>query len=320
MAGESRREANMSAEDSYSKIYENNHDQINRFIDRKKATGKSTRTLNSYSRVLREFFHDEFPDLEPSEVEVLHVEDYVTALNDRDLSQNSIKKYLEVISSFYSYAMKRPHFEGITGNPAAVVMEEISRVRRDRPDCATWESACKIINHTADPRDKTVQIVLAKTGARLRETLSIRREDLMLDDGFIRLRNRKGGKQTVVPIDQETVQAIERYQFMKTGDSPYLFTSNKGNRLCKERIRRKVREAADRAGVAPEDERRFEKKFTPHTFRTVFTTLMRNQGMKRHVLKYIRGDSKSETMDIYTRIDRDQAREEYLSCIKRINT
>jgi integrase/recombinase XerD len=41
--------------------------------------------------------------------------------------------------------------------------------------------------------------------------------------------------------------------------------------------------------------------------------------MKRHILKYIRGDSKTETMDIYTRVDRDQAREEYLSCIKRIN-
>ncbi len=308
----------MSAEEGYSKIYVNKHDQINRFIDRKKATGKSTRTLNSYSRVLREFFHNLFPDLEPQKVKVIHIEEYVAALNDRDLSQNSIKKYLEILSSFYSYAMKRPHFEGITGNPAAVVMEEISRVRRDRPDCATWENACKIINHTADPRDKTVQIVLAKTGARIGETLSIRTEDLMLDNGFIRLRNRKGGKQTVVPIDNETINAIKRYQFIMAGSSPYLFTSNKGNRLSKERIRLKVREAADRAGVAPENERRFEKKFTPHTFRTVFTTLMRNQGMKRHILKYIRGDSKTETMDIYTRVDRDQAREEYLSCIKQI--
>ncbi len=63
-------------------------------------------------------------------------------------------------------------------------------------------------------------------------------------------------------------------------------------------------------------EDRFHKKFTPHTFRTVFTTLMRNQEMKQHVLQYIRGDSESETMDIYTRVDRDEAREEYLDCIK----
>ena len=224
----------MTVEDSYAKIYENNHDQINRFISRKKATGKSMRTLNSYSRVLREFFHDQFPDLEPKDVEIVHIEDYVAALNERDLSQNSIKKYLEVLSSFYSYAMKRPHFEGITGNPAAVVMEEIPRTRRDRPDCATWESACKIINHTSDPRDKTVQIILLKTGARLREGLSIREDDLMLEEGFIRLRDRKGGGQTVVPIDEEAVQAVKRFQYMTLdSDSPYLFTSNQGNRLSK---------------------------------------------------------------------------------------
>lgn len=309
----------MSAEPNGSKIYENKHSEVNRFISRKQATNRSARTLNSYSRVLREFFHDQFPELEPEDVEVVHIEDYVMALNDRELSQNSVKKYLEVLSSFYGYAMKRPHFEGITGNPAAVVMEEITRTRRDRPDCATWENASKIIQHTSDPRDKTVQILLLKTGARLLEALSIREEDLMLEKGFIRLRNRKGGGQTVVPVDEETVQAIRQYQFMiLDSDSPYLFTSNQGNRLCKERIRREVKKAADRADVAPLGETRFEKKFTPHTFRTVFTTLMRNQGMKPHILKYIRGDAKTETMDIYTRIDRDQAREEYLGCIKRL--
>ncbi|RXK51708.1 site-specific integrase [Halorientalis pallida] len=69
-------------------------------------------------------------------------------------------------------------------------------------------------------------------------------------------------------------------------------------------------------GTMEDGEDQFHKKFTPHTFRTVFTTLMRNQGMKQHVLQYIRGDAESETMDIYTRVDRDDVREEYLDCIK----
>ncbi|MBV0901412.1 site-specific tyrosine recombinase/integron integrase [Haloarcula salina] len=309
----------MGAEPNASKIYDNKHDEVTYFLTRKEATGRSTRTLNSYSRILREFFHDQFPDLSPDEVEIRHVEDYLMALTDRGVSQNSKKKYLEVLSSFYGYTMKRPQFEGITSNPAAVVMEEIPRIRPDRPDCATWENACKLINAIPDPRDKTVAIILAKTGARLLEVLSIEEDDVDLEKGFIRLRERKGGKQTVVPIDDETIYAIKRYQFVNVdSDSPYLFTSNRGGRLSKERIRREVKEAADRAGVAPKEERRFEKKFTPHTFRTVFTTLMRKQGMKPYILKYIRGDAKTETMDIYTRVDRDEAKEEYLNCIKEI--
>ena len=38
--------------------------------------------------------------------------------------------------------------------------------------------------------------------------------------------------------------------------------------------------------------------------------------MKDHFTQYIRGDSESETMDIYTRVDREDARDAYLNCIK----
>jgi integrase/recombinase XerD len=162
-----------------------------------------------------------------------------------------------------------------------------------------------------------VAVVLAKTGCRVTEALTITQEDLLLDEGFIRLTNRKGGKTTVVPIDPETVQMIQRLQFIDRNTSQFLFASSRTrNQLTRERIRRKVREAATQTGVMEKGETRFHKKFTPHTFRTVFTTQMRNQRMPDHILQYIRGDSESETMDIYTRIDRTQAQQEYLKAIQ----
>ena len=42
------------------KIYENEHDAVNDFIERKQAMGRSRRTLNAYSRTLKSFFHEEF--------------------------------------------------------------------------------------------------------------------------------------------------------------------------------------------------------------------------------------------------------------------
>lgn len=53
---------------------------------------------------------------------------------------------------------------------------------------------------------------MAKTGARVREVLTVKESDLMLDDGFIRFTDRKGGHETVNPVDDETVQAIRRLQ------------------------------------------------------------------------------------------------------------
>jgi len=168
-----------------------------------------------------------------------------------------------------------------------------------------------------DSRNKTVAVLLAKTGCRVSEVLEVKLDDLMLDKGFVRLRERKGGKQTVVPVDQETIQAIERFKFTcpTHEDSEYLFLSIRGSRVSKTQVQRAVKKAAVQADVMERGEDRFHKKFTPHTYRTVFTTLMRNQGMKQHILRYIRGDAASETMNIYTRVGREEAREEYLGCI-----
>lgn len=302
------------------KIYENEHDAVNDFIERKQAMGRSRRTLNAYSRTLKSFFHEEFPDLAPEDVEVRHIEDYVGKLAARDLSQNTKRRYLESLSSFYGWAMKRPRFENITGNPAAVVLEEIPQVYRERPDCATWENAKKIVHNIADPRNKAIAVILAKTGCRIREALEIERDDLMLDDGFIRLRERKGGSQTVVPVDEEVKHALKRYRLVRPdNDSEYLFLSIRGSRVDTTQVQRAVRDAAVEAGVMDEGETRFHRKFTPHTFRTVFTTLMRNQGMKDHILQHIRGDANNRTMDVYTRVDRHDARQEYLECIKSLD-
>jgi integrase/recombinase XerD len=248
---------------------------------------------------------------------VRHIEKYLRILDDRGVSQNTKRRYLESLSAFFSYAMKRPRFEEITGNPAGVVLEEIPKQIRQRPDCATWENAKKIVKAIPNPRNKAVAVLLAKTGCRLEEALEIKMDDLMVDDGFIRLRKRKGGNQTVVPIDRETVRTIRRFKLIRRDTNlDYLFVSIRGDRLSKTVIQRAVRDAAVQEGIVEDGEDKFHKKFTPHTFRTVFTTLMRNQGMKPHILQYIRGDANSDTMDIYTRVDRNDARTEYLECMK----
>jgi integrase/recombinase XerD len=300
-------------------VLKNRHPAVNDFLESKENTGKSKRTLNAYSRILQKFYHEHFPELEPEDTEVRHVEQYLGILNRRDLSQNSKRRYLESLSAFFTWAMKRPRFKDINGNPAAVLLEDIPKHVRDRPDCATWENAKKVVRSLGDPRNKVIAALLAKTGCRVSEALNIHTDDLLLDEGFVRLRERKGGKQTVAPIDAEMITAFRRFQVLRRdADSEFLFVSMKGDQINRERMRRVIRNAAVQTEVMEQGETRFHKKFTPHTFRSVFTTLMRNQGMSDHILQYIRGDSNQDIMDVYTRVDRTQAREEYLDCIKKI--
>jgi integrase/recombinase XerD len=307
------------ADEWYEKVFENKHDVVNDFIQRKEDMGRSPRTLNAYSRTLKKFFHEVFPDVAPDEVQVYHIEEYVSTLSQRDLSQNTKRRYLESLSSFYDWAMKRPRFDTINGNPAAVVLEEIPKVTHDRPDCATWENGKEIVHNIANPRDKAVAAVLAKTGCRVKEATRLALDDVMLEDQIIRFRNRKNGKDTRFPIDDELCRVIQRYKFVRdpSKSDDLLFTSIRGGELTRERIRRSVRQGAVEAGIMDEGEDRFHKKFTPHTYRTVFTNVMRDNGMDDHITRYLRGDAKvQEAMDIYTNVNAEKARKQYLECIK----
>jgi len=310
----------LDADEYEKKVFKCTHDCINDWLQSKASTGTSRRSLNTYSRTACRFFHDQFPDLSPQDVTVGDIEQYVRRLDDRDVSANTKRRYVESLSSFYTWAMKRPRFEEITGNPAAVVLEELDVVRRERPETATWENGKAVVQHISDPRDKTVAVLLAKTGARIREVLTLRYDDLLLDDGFVRFENRKGGRTTVNPVDVEAIECLQRLEAIQGRESQYVFTSIRGSRIKRERIRREVRKAAVAAGVMDAvDEQRWHHKFTPHYYRTIFTSLMRNTGMPDHFTRYLRGDGEQEVMDLYTRIPREQVREEYIQRMKPLN-
>lgn len=302
------------------KVFKNKHDCINDWLRSKKSTGKSRRTLNAYSRTAAKFFHEYFPDTAPSEVMVGDIEQYVQIIDKRDCAANTKRRYVESLSSFYDWALKRPRFEDITGNPAAVVLEELDKVKRERPDTATWTNGKHVIWNITDPRDKTAVILMAKTGARVDEVLSLTQDDLLLDDGFIRFRGRKGGTTTVNPLDDEGVEWLRRVQSMT--DDEWLFTSLKGGRITRERVRREVKRAAVTAEIMDTvQEKRWHHKFVPHYYRTIWTSLMRNSepGMKDHWVRYLRGDSNEDVMDLYTKIPREKVRNRYLDVIKPLN-
>lgn len=313
----------MDADEWSNKVFENKHDAINEWLRSKDSTGTSRRTLNAYSRTAARFFHEVVPDTQPEEVRVSDIEAWVRELADRDCSANTKRRYVESLSSFYDWAIKRPHaYPDITGNPAAVVLEELDKVKRERPETATWDNGKRIIWNIPDPRDKTAAIVMAKTGARVREVVTLQERDLMLDDGFVRFRDRKGGTETVNPVDDETVEWLRRLRALSSSDSEYVFTAIHGGRIQRERIRREVRKGAVEAGVMDSiDEKRWHHKFTPHYYRTIFTSLMRNSepGLKDHWVRYLRGDSDESVMDLYTRIPREKVRKRYLEVIKPLN-
>jgi integrase/recombinase XerD len=82
-------------------------------------------TLNR--RVLGYFFVDTFPEIEPSEITTIHVREFLDHLDERGLEYSSKRRYIEVLSAFFSHALQNSKFDGIIWNPPGVVLEEYPR-------------------------------------------------------------------------------------------------------------------------------------------------------------------------------------------------
>lgn len=95
------------ADEWEQQIFWNDHETINEFLRSKKTMGRSPRTLNSYSRILKKVYHEHFPELTPEETTVKHIEDYVALLDERGVGHNGKRKYLETLSAFFTWAGSR---------------------------------------------------------------------------------------------------------------------------------------------------------------------------------------------------------------------
>ena len=67
------------------------------------------------------------------------------------------------------------------------------------------------------------------------------------------------------------------------------------------------------------DSNRLKDKFTVHNLRHVFTDFLRQAGMPREYIQELRGDSKNETIDIYTHISKRELRKSYNSYIPKLD-
>jgi integrase/recombinase XerD len=75
---------------------------------------------------------------------------------------------------------------------------------------------------------------------------------------------------------------------------------------------------AKRLGFHNSQSKRLEDHFGPHCFRHWFTTWLIRNGMRREYVKELRGDRRSEAIDIYHHIDRNELRRIYLACIPKL--
>ena len=242
----------------------------------------------------------------------------------REVHQKTIENYFTGLSGFYDFLEYEGH---VDKNPVHSVRKRYLRRYKDNDDgqmrkLISIEEMTHLINTTMDIRDKAIITLLAKTGIRRRELITLDVDDIDWVEQSIRLKPTPKRTNRIVFFDDETAFILKRWLRARAsrngGDSKALFTNTTGGRLNRNGVYTVVTKAAERAGIHKPESDRMEDHFSPHCCRHWFTTHMRRSGMPREFIQELRGDVRKEAIDIYDHIDKKELRESYLAHIPQL--
>ncbi|MDF0592202.1 tyrosine-type recombinase/integrase [Methanotrichaceae archaeon M04Ac] len=288
--------------------------------------GMTKRSVESYHSSLKNFaIYVAEQAISIVEVDKNALRGYIEHLRlYKGFTMRTIEANFSAISSFYEYLV----FEGIvSANPVIPIRKRYIKRYKNNDDARTRklisaDEMAMLINSTIDIRDKAIITLLAKTGIRRNELITLDLYDVDFVEQKIRLKPTAKRKNRTIFFDEETAFLLRRWLKIRIGmnlkDDPALFLNAYGGRLNRNGIYDAVVKAAERVGLHDPKSDRLEDHFTPHCCRHWFTTHLRRAGMPREFIQELRGDARRETIDIYDHIDEKELRESYLAHIPQL--
>lgn len=156
-------------------------------------------------------------------------------------------------------------------------------------------------------RDRAMLELLYATGLRVSELITLRMEDINLEDGFLLCRG-KGGKERLVPLGKSAAAVVDNYvlqarpKFLKT-DSKYIFLTARGGPFTRQGFWKMLKKYALQAGL--------DRELSPHVLRHSFATHMLDRGADLRSVQLMLGHSQITTTQLYTHVTRKRLRRVY---------
>ena len=190
-----------------------------------------------------------------------------------------------------------------------------SKLKRFSP---SLEQVFRIIHGSLDTQERTIHILLGKTGIRRSTMLRLNVKDVNLVEKTIRLHDSHKLSTLVLPVDEQCIDAISNWlherAFVKgSGQEDALFLNSRGGRLGRNSLGRMVNAAGMRVGIHNPDAPKsaIDQRFSPHCYRHFFTTMMRNSNCPERIITYMRGDAPKNIRDIYDHLEFDEVERQY---------
>ena len=251
---------------------------------------------------------------------------YIEHLRKNNISVKTIKNRFSAISSFYDYAVYEKYIKNNVVQDIRkryITCYKTDNMRGERRKIISVGDMSMFIDSIFDIRDKTIALILAKTGIRRTELINIDLDDVDLEKMRILLKPTHKRSNRMVFFDQETLSVLKHWLDVRSSTVEYgcsaLFISyNTGERIKRNGVYNGFINWAEKCGLHDPKSKRISDHFTPHCCRHWFTTHLRRAGMTREFIMELRGDRIHDAMDIYYHVDLDELRKSYLAHIPQL--
>lgn len=159
----------------------------------------------------------------------------------------------------------------------------------------TQEELQRLFGKIHDKRDRALFDLVYKHGLRASEVGLLRRDDVDLERGQIRIHRVKGGNSGTFPLFRDSIRILKAYLATRADFSPTLFPSKKKNPISRKRIFALFEEYARKAKLP--DEKRH-----PHVLRHSIATHLLESGQNMEMVQDWLGHTYITSTQIYGKI------------------
>ncbi len=232
--------------------------------------------------------------------------DYIGRLKDNGYSAASVCRFISSVKGLCRFLIVE---KLITDDPTEALRTPKQWERL--PKALSIDDIRKLMDvelkYTVFIRDSAMLELLYASGLRVSEIIAIRINDINFESGFLRVIG-KGSKERIVPMNHRAGERIKKYMhelrpnLLKGRQSPYLFLTNRGAPMTRQRFWQSLKRLGSAAGV----------KLTPHAVRHTFATHLLDGGADLRSVQKMLGHSDISTTQIYTKVSADRLRKTYL--------
>jgi integrase/recombinase XerD len=225
--------------------------------------------------------------------------------NELELKITTVNTRLRAVRALFNYLYKEKY---IANNP----VKDLSLLKQKKTVIATFSKE-QIMRLLQQPdlstftgfRDYTIMLLLLETGIRAKEIVGISVHDINFGDSSIIIRDGKGYKERLVPIQRDMQKQLKKYLDVRgQAEDDALFLTIDNTMLTKRQLQQRIKDYGNSAGIKT-------VRCSPHTFRHTFAKMCVKGGAGIFELQQILGHTSMEMVRNYVNLFSDDVKDKH---------